>query len=59
MFERDSATCPECLSHNTVVNKHRITAAGLKYVTLQCKDCGKYFSVSETKYDKALQAKHE
>ena len=59
MFERDSTACPECLSEHTVVNRHRITASGTKYVTMQCKDCGKYFSISGTKFEKANQAKHE
>lgn len=59
MFDRNAKACPECLSDNTVVNKYRISASGLKSVTLQCKSCGKYFSVPETKYDKAIQAKNE
>lgn len=54
MFERSAITCPECLSEDTVVNKHRISATGTKSVSMQCKGCGKYFSVAQTKFDKAL-----
>jgi DNA polymerase elongation subunit (family B) len=53
MFHRSAIACPECLSENTAVNKHRITAAGIRYVGLQCKSCGKYFSVSQTRFDGA------
>lgn len=41
-------SCPECSSENTAVSKIRISAAGIKKVQLQCKDCGKYHTVSET-----------
>jgi DNA polymerase elongation subunit (family B) len=57
MFDRDAVTCPECLSEHTVINKYRISAAGSRAVTMQCRDCGKYFSISETKHDKAIAAK--
>jgi len=53
MFHRSAIACPECLSDDTVVNKHRISAAGTRYVGLQCKSCGKYFSVSQTRFDGA------
>lgn len=59
MFERDVTACPECLSENTVINKHRINASGTRSVTMQCKSCGKYFSTSQSKYDNASKAKHE
>ena len=54
MFDRDSTDCPECLSDRTTVNKYRISAAGMRQVTLQCQSCGKYFSMPQSKYDKAI-----
>ena len=45
---RTKADCPECTSENTVINKRRISAAGVPHIVMQCKDCGKYFKVSET-----------
>ena len=53
MFERDSCTCPECLSEDTVINKHKISAAGVRSVGMQCKNCGKYFSLSQASFDRA------
>jgi uncharacterized protein YprB with RNaseH-like and TPR domain len=57
MFNRPVIHCPECLSESTVINKYRISATGTRAVTMHCNSCGKYFSVAETKYDKAVQAK--
>ena len=48
---KEKCSCSECGSDNVVINKRIITAAGLKKVTLKCKDCGKYHSVSETTYE--------
>lgn len=45
--------CPECGSINVKVNKTNITSLGTKKHQLQCKDCGKYHSISE----KALNGK--
>lgn len=53
MFERKPLTCPECLGEHTVINKHKISAAGMRTVVMQCRDCGKYFSVSQAKFDRA------
>ena len=44
-------TCPECGSSRIVVNRHRVSASGSKQVTFQCRDCGKYHSVPESKLD--------
>lgn len=41
--------CPECGKETRVV-KHRITANGYKRVQYQCKSCGKYGTMSESKY---------
>lgn len=49
-FIRD---CPECGSGRVEINKRRTTAAGHKQVQLRCRDCGKYHTVSERRFDKA------
>lgn len=54
-LDRSHIHCPECLSEKTIVNKHKVSAAGHKSVGMQCRNCGKYFSISETKYDKAMR----
>lgn len=43
-------SCPECASNNTIAKGNCVTASGLKRKRLQCQDCGKYFSMSETIY---------
>lgn len=59
MYDRDIIHCPECLSGKVCVNKRRISAAGLISYGMQCKDCGKYFGVSESKYDSAMRKREE
>jgi DNA polymerase elongation subunit (family B) len=59
MLDRDIIHCPECLSSNTVINKHKISAAGAKTLGMQCKSCGKYFTVAESKYDTAVRKREE
>lgn len=44
--------CPECGSDQLQINRHRVTVAGAKQVQFQCKDCGKYHTVSATKFYK-------
>jgi hypothetical protein len=39
-------TCDHCGSKKTIVNKHTVTAKGIKQVSMKCRDCGKYFTVS-------------
>lgn len=55
-FEREIIHCHECLSENTIINKYRITAGGTRSVIMHCNDCGKYFSISETKLKKAVKS---
>lgn len=49
-----AACCPECGSSKTHCSKTRTSAAGIKRKQLQCNDCGKYFTISETKYQSIL-----
>ena len=50
----DKTTCPECGSGNLSFSKQRISAVGTFRIQLQCKDCGKYNTVSEKTYQQIL-----
>lgn len=55
IFEGGSiCDCPECSSKRTISNGTRISASGIIKRRLHCMDCGKYFSIAETKYQKLL-----
>ena len=54
-FGYGTNTCPECGSNKLIVNRIRITAAGTKKYTVQCKECGKYNTVPESKLDNPKQ----
>lgn len=56
-FAALATLCPECGSQHTVVNKHRVTAAGAKQTTFQCKDCGKYHTIATSKLLKVKRGK--
>jgi hypothetical protein len=51
--------CPECGSESTAIQKHRVTAAGYKFVQFQCKDCGKYHQVAQSRFDKSRKTREE
>lgn len=46
----EKCDCPECGSKKMKFSRNRISATGLKRVQLQCQNCGKYHTVSETVY---------
>lgn len=49
----DSAkNCPECASTKTYCSKTKRSALGTVRKQMQCKDCGKYFTISEAAYNK-------
>lgn len=52
-------TCPDCGSSNIRFVRKRATAAGTLKYQLQCKDCGKYFTVSEKVYREYLKWKNK
>jgi DNA polymerase III epsilon subunit-like protein len=54
-FATHSSHCPECGSHNTTVNKRRITANGYRKIGFRCNDCGKYHTTAESKWIKNKQ----
>ena len=43
-------SCPECGSTNMIFSKKRLTATGIPRIQLQCKNCGKYHTVSYKTY---------
>lgn len=45
-------TCPHDGSTNIRFHKKTITAGGSPRYSMQCKDCGKYFTISGREYDK-------
>jgi type VI protein secretion system component Hcp len=48
-------SCPHDGSTNMRYVRTRITAAGIKRYVLQCKDCGRYHTVSEKVYNDFLK----
>lgn len=52
--EKGKASCPECASTNMAFSKKRISALGTFRIQLQCKDCGKYHTVSNTTYEQMI-----
>jgi len=47
MLGGDKCSCPECGSSNYTISKRRMSASGLKKIQLQCRDCGKYNTISD------------
>jgi uncharacterized protein YprB with RNaseH-like and TPR domain len=52
----EKSSCPHCASTNMTYSKKRVSALGTFRIQLQCKDCGKYHTVSNKTYE-ALIAK--
>jgi uncharacterized protein YprB with RNaseH-like and TPR domain len=50
------SACPECGSQKTCISRHRTTASGYRQVQYNCRDCGKYHSMSETRWLKSKAA---
>lgn len=48
-------SCPECGSFNCSLSKRRVTASGIIKVQLQCQDCGKYFTITESTYKNMVE----
>ena len=44
-------TCPHDGSENVILHKRNITAGGTVRFQMQCKDCGKYFTISKKQYE--------
>lgn len=43
-------SCPECGKKNVSLSKRRTTATGIVKYQMQCNNCRKYFTISETTY---------
>jgi DNA polymerase elongation subunit (family B) len=46
--------CPECTSTNTQFKGYLVSAAGVKKRRCQCQNCGKWFTVANTIYNKEM-----
>jgi uncharacterized protein YprB with RNaseH-like and TPR domain len=53
------ASCPGCASTNMVYSRKRISALGTFRIQLQCKDCGKYHTVSNRVYEQMITEQSE
>lgn len=51
-FGSNIKTCPSCSSVNVKIAHRRVTAQMYKKVQFQCKDCGKYHTVAESRFNK-------
>jgi hypothetical protein len=51
----EKSSCPNCGSTDLKHNQTRYTAAGIARVQLQCEDCGRYHTVSNTTYKDVLK----
>jgi len=47
--------CPNCNSKRMVINQRKVSAAGIKKVSLVCKDCGKYHTISEPTFNSEVK----
>jgi DNA-directed RNA polymerase subunit M/transcription elongation factor TFIIS len=52
-------SCPECGSERTIVNKHRLTAAGYPKTQFQCRDCGKFHTIASSRFAKSRATREE
>lgn len=50
--------CPECGSDHIQARGNRITAAGTKFKSCQCQNCGKWYQVNLNVYNKAISIKN-
>ena len=48
-------SCPECNSKNMKFSKKRISAIGTPRIQLQCQNCGKYTTISQTTYEELTE----
>jgi len=53
----DKASCPECESENIVKKGIRVTAAGSKSYRLNCLDCGKWYQIAFSTFNKLIRTK--
>jgi uncharacterized protein YprB with RNaseH-like and TPR domain len=57
MLGNEKSSCPGCGSNDMAYSKKRLTASGTSRIQLQCKDCGKYHTISEKTYQQYLLEK--
>jgi uncharacterized protein with PIN domain len=49
--------CPKCTSEKVYCSKPRVTARGTKTTQMQCRECGKYYTISHATYEQYKKAK--
>lgn len=49
--------CPRCKSEKVSCSKPRITARGIRTPQMQCRECGRYYTISYTVYEQYKKAK--
>jgi transposase-like protein len=55
----DKWQCPHCGSTNVKKSKTKVTAAGTVQHQMVCKDCGKYYTISDSSFRKYLEFKED
>jgi uncharacterized protein YprB with RNaseH-like and TPR domain len=56
---KEKTSCPGCASTNMAYSRKRISALGTFRIQLQCKDCGKYHTVSNRAYEQMVTEQSE
>ena len=51
---KEKTSCPGCASTNMAYSRKRISTLGTFRIQLQCKDCGKYHTVSNRAYEQMV-----
>ncbi len=52
-------SCAHCASENVGRNQKRVTAMGTPQHTMRCKDCNRYYLISNSEYTKFVLATHK
>lgn len=59
MAGNDKWSCPHCASESVKASKAQITALGAVRRQMQCKSCGRYYSISNCAYDRYNEFKRK
>jgi predicted RNA-binding Zn-ribbon protein involved in translation (DUF1610 family) len=51
-------TCPMCGGENVIKSKTRVTQMGIKQHQMNCKDCGKYYTISNLVFNQYLNFRY-
>lgn len=59
MANRDNWSCPACASEHVKKNLSRISACGTTSHQMKCNDCGRYYAISQSVFDRYQKAKKD